>query len=140
MRYHEVPADSKHKTMVRYVSKYLFRVLCQQFTYTSTIYVQSFCDILRLSVLIKLIFWAASAMTDIVSVSVIVEPLSPSLDFYDTKVIYNYVISSGIRLVATIVTIVKSISSESKYYACVLIMLYALAISVSMCDLRSFRA
>ena len=70
----------KKQTMFCYVSKYLIKVICQQFTYTSTIYVQIFCDTLRLSVLIKLIFWAASAMTDIVSVSVIVEPLLPSLD------------------------------------------------------------
>ena len=101
----------KKQTMFCYVSKYLIMVICQQFTYTSTIYVQIFCDTLRLSVLIKLIFWAASAMTDIVSVSVIVEPLLPSLDFLRyLSNIQSCIITSGIRLVATIVTIVNQLA------------------------------
>ena len=111
MRHHEVLSDSKNKqcsvmfrnTLLRYFANNLYIPVL--FTY------RFFCDTLRLSVLIKLIFWAASAMTDIVSVSVIVEPLLPSLDFLRyLSNIQSCIITSGIRLVATIVTIVNHLA------------------------------
>ena len=142
MRHHEVLSDLKNLQSQKQCSVMFRNTLLRYFannTHITVLFTYIFFAILYdfRSLNIKLIFLALSAMTDIVSVSVIVEPLLSSLDFYDTL---SNIQSCNFERHQTRHHHRynrQSINSESEYYDCVLIMLYALAISVHMSDLRS---